>query len=183
MNKQPMFPIEEWDSAEKYAQANIVGYEPNYRVKLAKRNFTKHGQRNTRLYNIWCCVKARCNRKSHTYYHNDGGRGIKVCEDWNDFNSFYKWSISSGYDDALTLDRIDNDGNYEPDNCRWVTRKTQNRNSRNCHYLEFRGKVKTLTEWCEILNLPMKTISLRINRLGWSVERALTEPIHSKGVV
>lgn len=153
----------------------------NYRVALAKKNFTRHGKRRTRLYNIWCCMKKRCYNKNYTYYHNYGGRGIKVCEEWlNDFQAFYDWSMSHGYSDDLTIDRKDNDGDYCPDNCRWVNRKSQNRNSRNCHYLEYNGETHTITEWSEITGIPMKIIHLRITRLKWSVERALTEPVGGK---
>ena len=152
----------------------------NYRVALAKKNFTKHGKKHTRLYNIWCNMKKRCYNKNFTYYSNYGGRGIEVCDEWkNDFQAFYDWSMNNGYNDLLTIDRIDNDKGYSPENCRWVTRKVQNSNSRNCHYLEYKGETHTISEWAELVDIPMKTIHLRITRLKWSVERALTTPVHN----
>lgn len=96
--------------------------------KLGKSKKT-HGQSNTRLYYIWRAMKERCFNKNSRVYNRYGGRGITVCDEWaNSFEAFYKWSINNGYSQKLTLDRIDNDGIYEPDNCRWTTMKVQNQN-------------------------------------------------------
>ena len=94
----------------------------------------KHGMSNTRLYTIWALMKYRCYNPSRKEYHNYGGRGIKVCDEWlHDSLSFFEWSYKNGYIEGagLTLDRIDVNGNYEPSNCRWVSRKTQCNNKRN----------------------------------------------------
>ena len=92
---------------------------------------TIHGQTNTRFYRIWCGMKSRCYNKKNPHFHLYGGRGIKVCNEWlKDFQTFYDWAIANGYADNLTLDRINVNGNYEPSNCRWITRKEQNNNKR-----------------------------------------------------
>ena len=137
----------------------------------------KHGLKHTRQYRIWLQMKNRCFNKNTSRYKDYGGRGITVCDEWrNDFKAFYDWSMSNGYSDDLTIDRINNDGDYEPNNCRWVTMKVQNRNSRNCHTLTYNGETHTVTEWAEKLGVSRHLISNRINAYGWSVEDALTKP-------
>ena len=90
----------------------------------------RHGKRNTRLYRIWSGMKSRCLNKNNVKYKNYGARGIKVCDEWkNDFMAFYNWAISNGYRNNLSIDRINNDDNYEPDNCRWITLQAQNWNT------------------------------------------------------
>lgn len=92
----------------------------------------KHGLRHTRLYRIWANMKTRCYNKMDPHYSRWGGRGVKICNEWiNDFKAFYDWAIKNGYQDNLSIDRINNDGNYEPNNCRWATIKQQNNNKRN----------------------------------------------------
>lgn len=132
----------------------------------------KHGQYNTRLYNIWKHMKSRCNNPKDAKYANYGGRGIKVCEEWVYFTGFYKWSMSNGYEDNLEIDRIDNDGDYEPGNCRWTTRKVQCNNFGKNHLLTYEGVTHTLQEWSEILGVNKSTMSTRAWR-GWSTEEIL----------
>lgn len=148
--------------------------------KVAGDKARKHGKRNTRLYNIWNNMKLRCYNKNNISYHNYGGRGIKICDEWiNSFESFYEWSMRLGYNDTLTIDRIDNNGNYEPSNCRWVNFKEQERNRGNNHKLEFNNKNCTIAEWSEITGLPYKTIWKRIDS-GWTVEKTLTQPLRGQ---
>lgn len=134
---------------------------------------TKHNKCDTRLYSIWECVIQRCCNNNYTYYKNYGGRGIAVCSEWrNDFMSFYNWAVANGYKEFLTLDRIDNDSNYEPSNCRWITMKQQARNRRSNRNYTINGEKHCLSEWCEILGLNYKRVGSRLRR-NWSIERAL----------
>lgn len=90
-----------------------------------------HGQSGSRIYKVWGSIKSRCSNPKNEEYHNYGGRGIRVCDDWNsNFESFYEWSLDNGYTECLTIDRIDNDKGYSPDNCRWTTTLEQGRNKR-----------------------------------------------------
>ena len=126
-----------------------------------------------RLYNIWQQMKARCYNKNNPDYKNYGARGITICGEWlSNFQAFYEWSIDNGYKKNLTIDRIDVNGNYEPNNCHWATTKQQNRNTRNNKYITINGEMHCLKEWCEILNLNYETVKSRL-RYGWNIEKAL----------
>ncbi|EQK46950.1 hypothetical protein LPC27_03930 [Paraclostridium bifermentans] len=147
---------------------------------------TKHGyagNNRCRLYNTWLNIKQRCNNPKNPRYKNYGGRGIEVCEEWaNNFISFKNWAIKNNYNDNLTIDRVDVNGNYEPSNCRWISNKTQQNNRTNNRIIEFNGERKTLKEWSETLNIKYNTLQKRLNK-GWAIEVALTLPIqkHRKG--
>lgn len=140
----------------------------------------KHNQFGTRLYNIWGKMNSRCNCKSATQYPRYGGRGIKVCEEWRKFIPFYEWSMANGYRDDLSIDRIDVNGNYCPENCRWVTWKQQANNRRNTRYLTYNGKTMCVKDWETETGINSVTIKHRIDKFGWSVERALTEKVRDK---
>lgn len=138
----------------------------------------KHGGKGTKLYEVWCTMRRRCNCPKVQSYKHYGGRGIKVCEEWqDDFLVFQKWAISNGYQEGLTLDRIDNNGNYEPSNCRWATMKVQANNQRTTLKIEYKGLTKTLHEWADFLGLKPNTLYYRIFKLKWSVERAFNEKV------
>lgn len=140
---------------------------------MADFNF-KHGKTRTRLYDTWHHMKQRCynsNDKNYKYY---GGRGIAVCDEWkDDFISFHNWATNNGYKEGLTIDRIDVNGNYEPNNCRWFNRKQQARNRRNTRMITCKGETKPLAEWCEVLGLNYWTVISRLDRLNWSIEKSL----------
>lgn len=142
-------------------------------------NNLKHGGKGKRLYIIWKSIRERCNTPSCTNYKNYGGRGIRVCEEWDQYLAFKMWAMTHGYKDYLTIDRIDVDGDYEPSNCRWATPKEQNNNKRNNRLLEFNGEIKTMSQWADITGISLKVIHCRLRR-GWSVERALTEPLRKR---
>jgi hypothetical protein len=136
----------------------------------------KHGLRNTRLYKIWAGIKQRClNQKAPDFKHY-GGRGITICEEWrDDFKPFYNWATANGYTDKLSIDRIDVNGNYCPDNCRWVTQKEQGNNTRTNRRITYQGQTHTLQEWATITGLSSSTINQRLKR-GWTVEQTLKAP-------
>lgn len=134
-----------------------------------------HGLSKTRVFSVWRSMKDRCCNKSNNQYKNYGERGITICEEWRkDFLSFYSWSMNNGYADNLTIDRIDNNKGYSPDNCRWSTMKEQQNNRRNNHKLTYNGKTQTLSEWADEIGVKQNTLLYRFKR-GWTVDRALSK--------
>lgn len=124
-------------------------------------NHYKHGFTVThpQLMNVWQTMKSRCNNQNREKYKDYGARGIKLCEEWeHSAESFCKWALDNGYKEGLQIDRIDNDGNYEPSNCRWVSAKQNSRNRRNTVYLTVNGVIKCVAEWCETVNISPYTI-------------------------
>ena len=146
---------------------------------------TKHGGKKERLYGIWRGMLDRCNNPKSPFYYRYGGRGIFVCNEWQEsYASFRGWAVSSGYNkDAsrgeCTIDRINNDDGYTPNNCRWITLKQQCNNRSTNHLIEHNGVIHTLTEWSEITGIRKDTLRRRIFIYGWTVERALTEQTHN----
>lgn len=129
------------------------------------------------LYRVFNAMIERCGKSNAKNYHNYGGRGIKVCDEWiGNYQAFCDWALANGYKKGLQIDRIDNNGNYEPSNCRWVTQKQNCNNTRFNTLLTYNGKTHTMTEWSEITGINLTTLSSRINR-GWSIEKSLTTPI------
>lgn len=138
---------------------------------------TTHGKTNSRLFNIWVGMRHRCRNTSLPEYPYYGGRGIAVCTEWDEsFEAFEKWANKSGYNDSLTLDRIDVDGNYEPSNCRWITIAKQQSNKRNNVFLSHNGETHTVMEWSRIVNISYKALIQRVH-MGWDTERILTTPV------
>lgn len=134
---------------------------------------TKHGMSKTRLHRIWCLITDRCENPHNGSWDNYGGRGIKVCSEWrNSFEAFRDWSLANGYQDDLSIDRINNDGDYEPNNCRWATVKEQSRNRRSNVILTYNGESHCMVEWAEILKVPRQRLANRYRR-GWSTQEIL----------
>lgn len=136
---------------------------------IAKKHYSqlnkKHGMKNTKIYKKWLAIKKRCSKQYTKDYKNYGGRGIKVCDEWkNDFMNFYNWAIENGYREDLTLDRIDVNGNYEPNNCRWITNLEQQNNKRNNRYIEYNKEKHTISEWSRLTGINKNTLLQRINR-------------------
>jgi hypothetical protein len=118
-------------------------------------------------------MKTRCSNPNASRYSNYGGRGISVCDEWQEFINFKDWALSTGYKDNLTIDRIDVNGNYEPANCRWATRKEQANNKTTSHLITYKNETKTMSQWADVLGFELDTLKRRIY-LGWSVEKAFT---------
>ncbi|MEG6615386.1 hypothetical protein V6C27_02940 [Peptococcaceae bacterium 1198_IL3148] len=131
------------------------------------KNLTKnhrHKMSGTRLYGIWQKMKDRCYNKNVRSYKDYGARGIKVCDDWLTPDNFFDWALANGYKDHLTIDRINNDGDYEPDNCRWITPKEQARNRRSNIEVEYLGEKMTMIEAAEKSNISYKVLNARYRR-------------------
>ena len=135
---------------------------------------TKHGLEKHPLYNTWKHIKRRCNNPNASEYKNYGGRGISVCEEWsNNFRNFYDWAINNSWSKELTIDRIDVNGNYCPENCRWANAKTQMNNMTKNHYIEYNGDTYTLSTLSEHLNIPYNIVRYRLSNCKWTVEQLI----------
>lgn len=132
-----------------------------------------HGMRNSRIYRVWCSMKSRCYNENNPSFPYYGGRGIVLCNDWkNDFGAFNQWAMNNGYQDGLTIDRIDNNKGYFPENCRWVTQKIQNRNYSRNHLLTYNGETMCLVDMAKKYGINRATLSLRLKN-GISLKDAL----------
>lgn len=151
---------------------------------VRKSNATKHGLSQNRLYRIWCGIRYRCYNVDGPSYRHYGGRGITMCDEWySDYSTFREWALTNGYTDQLTIDRIDVNGNYEPDNCRWTTRQRQSMNRRNTMELSLHGETKSLKEWVEDARCVVKYHTAYQRLLnGWDLERALVTPARKSSV-
>lgn len=128
-------------------------------------------------YGSYHSMMDRCYREKSANYGFYGGRGIKVCEEWHNIEAFEKWCKESGFSQGLSLDRINPEKDYSPDNCRWATAKEQANNRRNTLYLTYNGERHTISEWAAITGICRSTISNRVYGLGWSVEKALATEV------
>ena len=152
------------------------------RKEVSSKGNSTHGHSNERLFNVWRCMIKRCYDVNHSSYYRYGGRGIGVCDKWlNNYEAFRDFMLANGYpQDAgpyeYSIDRIDNDGNYDENNCRVVTAKIQSLNKSNNHRISFKGEEMTLTEAAQKCGLTNKQVFNRLDK-GWDLKRALTQPL------
>lgn len=149
-----------------------------YKEELDHKRFLKHGyaENPDKLYQKWLSMRNRCLNPNATGYENYGGRGIKVCAEWDDYEVFREWAIDQGYKEGLTIDRIDVDGNYEPNNCRFTTMKEQNNNRRTTNFHTYNGKTQSEMKWAEEYGISYEALKTRL-KYGWSFEDALNTPV------
>lgn len=144
--------------------------------KLKEIN-TKHGLSRSKIYHVYHSVKNRCFKKTNKHYKDYGARGIIMCDEWKtSFETFYNWATSNGYKEGLTLERMDVNGNYDPENCTWITQSEQCNNKRTTLYATINGETKTLKEWSEISGITYNTLFFRKEKYKWSDERLLEKP-------
>lgn len=149
-------------------------------VDLSRKKFLTHGKSKTPTYIVWQMMIFRCTNKKNNRYKYYAGRGIVVCERWRESFENFIADMGERPEGRYSIDRIDNNGNYEPENCRWATTTEQARNQRTNRLITFRGETKTVAEWSVIVGISRRTIGNRI-RLGWEAERILTETPHELG--
>lgn len=126
-------------------------------------------------------MRNRCENKHNHAYKHYGEKGIKVCREWSDFDAFKKWALENGYADNLSIDRIDVNGNYEPNNCRWANLETQMNNMTTNRIIEYKGRKQTISQWADEVGIQSGTLNWRISR-GWDIEDALFRPVELHNV-
>ena len=148
-----------------------------YKAPLGNKMHYIHGREPARLYRIWKSMRQRCRDPKSSNYQRYGGRGIDICTEWDSFVSFRLWALSSGYDDSLSIDRLDNSKGYCPENCRWATATEQANNMRSNRILTCNGEQKTMAEWARTMGIKERTLHARL-KAGWPEERAILEAVH-----
>ena len=152
-----------------------------YQKENASKSSIKHGMKNTRLYQCWRNMKSRCYNPNSTEFYLYGGRGIVVCEEWHSFEPFYEWAMTNGYRIDLTIDLIDNNGNYEPGHCRWSTPQEQALNRSTKVMITFNGVTKHISEWDKDIGATKSgRVRARLNA-GWDIKKAVTTPVKRFG--
>lgn len=146
-------------------------------LKRDKTAYKTHGfcSDYPKLYEVWLTMKNRCENPNRAKYKDYGARGIKVCQEWHDAETFCRWALENGYKEGLQIDRIDVNGNYEPSNCRWVTPKENSRNKRNTVFLTVNGETKCVTEWCELVGISPYTVYWWIKSSGKEIAEKRVE--------
>jgi hypothetical protein len=162
----------------------IERHGQNYCKKCRTQANITHGDSKkkdgkTRLYSIWQGMRYRCEKEYASKYEYYGGRGIRVCQEWQDYSVFKEWALANGYNDNLTIDRINSDGNYEPSNCQWITRKEQANNTSQVNHFLYKGKSYTMAELSELTGISRITLDARL-RKGWPIEKIIETPHRTK---
>lgn len=149
-------------------------------MRISKSIVPQNHGKGRRIYRIYSNMKQRCYNSNTPTYEYYGGKGVYICDDWlnkkNGFINFYDWSMNNGYSEKLTIDRINVDKNYSPDNCRWVDMETQANNKTTSCFVKINNEIKTVKQWCDFYNLSYSAVRGRINQYGWSVKKALEIP-------
>ena len=144
--------------------------------ELNHKTARKHGLSEDPLYNRFTNIVSRCESPTNPEYKNYGGRGISICDEWrNDFKAFYNWSMQNGYKKELSIDRIDVNGDYEPNNCRWVDNIVQANNTRSNHFIEYNGERKTIAEWGRKLGISYSGLWRKLKAHKWSMEDVIKD--------
>lgn len=137
---------------------------------------TTHNMTGTKIYRVWASMKQRCENSNDNAYKWYGSLGVKVCGEWSkSFEKFYSWAKKSGYKEGLTIERVDVKGNYEPNNCKWITQREQLLNTRRSRVISYNGKTQTLKEWSNELGIKYMTLYSRLEK--WSIERAFEQSV------
>lgn len=144
-----------------------------YKTELIQKLNYKHGQSHTRLYYVWQAMIRRCYKENEQSYKNYGARGIKVCNKWKkDYKEFYNWAMQNGYKEGLSIERINNNRNYEPNNCKWATSKEQSYNTRRNQYIEYNSEKITITEACKKTKIPLTNVYSKARRKQLTLQEA-----------
>lgn len=142
--------------------------------KWSKQAREKHGMTGTELYKRWAAIKQRCLDSEKPDYGRYGGAGVTICDEWKDsFVSFMNWALANGYEEELSIDRIDNEKGYCPENCRWIRLEKQSANRKSNIYITYNGETKTLTDWCKYFNVNYDRTKARIQKYGFSFEESI----------
>ena len=145
-----------------------------------KTQSVTHGDRHTRLYRIWCGMKSRCYDTACPSYERYGRRGIMMCDEWKEsYQTFKDWAVQRGYNDELSIDRVNNDEGYSPENCRWATQKEQANNRSSFKHFLYEGRDVTISELSEITGIKYHTLFARLNTLHWTVDDAVKTPVRT----
>jgi hypothetical protein len=148
-----------------------------FKRENAQKLYSTVRQKDKHLYSVWSGMKQRCFNKNSSSYHNYGGRGITMDSRWaENYETFYNWAIKAGYKRGLTIDRINNDGNYCEENCRFVDRQVQANNKRNVKTYTIDGKTQSLPDWCREYNIGYSLVYQRVSTLRWPIDKALSTP-------